>query len=58
MDVAIPRATTSKPIGALLPMMDDGQVDATPVLEYDRLAGIMTQTDFVSAMARKMLYGM
>lgn len=58
MNVAVPRATTSTPIGALLPMMADGQVDAVPVLEYDRLVGIVTQTDLVAAMARRALYGL
>lgn len=56
MNVAVPRATTSTPIGALLPMMADGRVDAVPVLEYDRLVGIVTQTDLVAAMARRALY--
>jgi CBS domain-containing membrane protein len=39
-------------------MMADGQVDAVPVLEYDRLVGIVTQTDLVAAMARRALYGL
>lgn len=58
MNVAVPRATTSTPIGALLPMMADGQVDAVPVLEYDRLVGIVTRTDLVAVMARRALYGL
>lgn len=52
MSVAVPRATTLTPIGVLLPMMADGEVDAVPVLEYDRITGIVTRTDLIAALAR------
>lgn len=52
MSVAVPRATTHTPIGVLLPMMADGEVDAVPVLEYDRITGIVTRTDLIAALAR------
>ena len=52
MSVAGPRATTGTPIGALLPMMAEGDTDAVPVLEYGKIVGIVTQTDLVVALAR------
>ena len=55
MGVAGPRATVNTPIGALLPMMADGDVDAVPVLEQGRIVGIVTRTDLIAAMARKLV---
>ncbi|WP_407696773.1 HPP family protein [Sedimentitalea xiamensis] len=52
MSVAGPRATGNTPIGALLPMMADGDTDAVPVLEYGKIVGIVTRTDLVAALAR------
>ncbi len=48
-----PRATPRTPIGALLAMMADGDVDAVPVLEHGRVTGIVTRTDLIAAMARQ-----
>jgi CBS domain-containing membrane protein len=55
MNVAGPRATRSSPIGSLLPMMADGEVDAIPVLERGRIVGIVTRTDLIAALARQTL---
>ncbi|AJE47413.1 CBS domain-containing membrane protein [Celeribacter indicus] len=52
MSVAGPRATADTPVGALLPMMADGDTDAVPVVEYGRIAGIVTRTDLIAALAR------
>ncbi|ETA52630.1 HPP family protein [Ponticoccus alexandrii] len=52
MSVAGPRATADTPIGALLPMMAEGDTDAVPVLEYGKIVGIVTRTDLVVALAR------
>ncbi len=52
MSVAGPRVTTNTPIGALLPMMADGDTDAVPVVEYGKIVGIVTRTDLVAALAR------
>ncbi|AOZ68024.1 hypothetical protein LPB142_00745 [Rhodobacter xanthinilyticus] len=52
MSVAGPRATGATPIGALLPMMADGDTDAVPVLEYGKIVGIVTRTDLVAALSR------
>lgn len=57
MSVAGPRATAGTPIGALLPMMAEGDVDAVPVLEYARIVGIVTRTDLISALARNAIRG-
>ncbi|MGK7651875.1 HPP family protein [Roseovarius sp. B08] len=57
MSVAGPRAMSHTPIGALLPMMADGDTDAVPVIEYGRIIGIVTRTDLVAALARSALYG-
>lgn len=53
MSVAGPRAAIKTPIGALLAMMANGDVDAVPVLEHGRATGIVTRTDLIAAMARK-----
>ncbi|MCR8828035.1 HPP family protein [Photobacterium sp. TY 1-4] len=52
MSVAGPRATTNTPVGALLPMMADGETDAVPIIEYGKIVGIVTRTDLVAALAR------
>ncbi|MEO1949412.1 hypothetical protein BMI91_10565 [Thioclava sediminum] len=52
MSVASPRATGDTPIGALLPMMAEGDTDAVPVLEYGKIVGIVTRTDLVAALSR------
>ncbi len=53
MSVAGPRASTNTPIGALLPMMADGDTDAVPVIEDGNIVGIVTRTDLVAALARR-----
>ena len=57
MSVAGPRATRATPVAALLPMMADGGVDAVPVLQRDRLVGIVTRTDLIAALARTSVRG-
>ncbi|MGV0819030.1 HPP family protein [Martelella sp. AMO21009] len=52
MQVRGPRAAATTPLSALLPMMADGEVDAVPVLENDRIIGIVTRTDLIAALAR------
>lgn len=55
MAVSGPRALLDTPIAALLPMMADGEVDAVPVIEHGRIVGIVTRTDVIAAMARKLV---
>lgn len=52
MSVAVPRATTGTPVAALLPLLSAGDVDAMPVLKNGVLAGIVTRTDLIAALAR------
>lgn len=51
MSVTEPRAMASTPIAALLPLMADGACDAVPVVEYDKIIGIVTRTDLIAALA-------
>lgn len=53
MSVTVPRAITTTPMSVLMPIMSEGDVDAVPVLEYDRIVGIVTRTDLIAAMARR-----
>ncbi len=55
MGVAGPRGTPDTPLGALLPMMADSDVDAVPILERGRIVGIVTRTDLIAALARSSL---
>lgn len=52
MQADVPHASPSTPLGALLPLMSDGAVDAVPILEGNRIIGIVTRTDLISALAR------
>lgn len=53
MSVASPRATINTPIGALLPIMADGETDAVPIIEHGKIVGIVTRTDLIAAVARR-----
>lgn len=53
MSVAGPRTTGNAPVSTLLPMMADGEVDAVPVLDGNRVVGIVTRTDLIAALARQ-----
>ncbi|MCJ8240662.1 HPP family protein (plasmid) [Rhizobium sp. SSM4.3] len=55
MSVTVPRAIAATPLGALLPLMGDTDVDAVPILEYGKLIGIVTRTDLIAALARSMV---
>jgi CBS domain-containing membrane protein len=54
MQVAGARATPLTPVGALLPMMADGGAEAIPIVVEGRIVGIVTRTDLVSALARRL----
>jgi CBS domain-containing membrane protein len=54
MRVAVPRALATTPLGALLPMMGDSDVDAVPILDYGKLIGIVTRSDLITALARNL----
>ncbi|MDN5567625.1 MAG: HPP family protein [Paracoccus sp. (in: a-proteobacteria)] len=52
MQSDVPHASSATPLGALLPLMANGDVDAVPILEDERIIGIVTRTDLISALAR------
>lgn len=53
MSATGPRVMADTPIGVLLSMMADGDTDAVPVIEDDRIVGIVTRTDLIAALARR-----
>ena len=55
MNTTGPRVASTVPIAALVPLMAAGDVDAVPVLEDERVIGIVTRTDLIRALARKSL---
>ncbi|ABS64157.1 HPP family protein [Parvibaculum lavamentivorans DS-1] len=55
MSVSIPKAAPDTPAGALLPMLAESGCDAVPVLSEECLAGIVTRTDLIAALARRTL---
>ncbi len=52
MQADVPHASPATPLGALLSLMADGDVDAVPILDDKRIIGIVTRTDLISALAR------
>ncbi len=52
MSVGLTTVTKDAPVGALLPLLEDGHSEAVPVMERDRIIGIVTRSDLVSALAR------
>lgn len=54
MNVTVHRAVATTPIGALLLLMGDTDVDAVPILKYGKIVGIVTRTDLIAAMARSL----
>ena len=55
MEVAPPIARQDTPIAALLPFLATHRTDAVPILDGDRIVGIVTQTDLIAALARQSL---
>ncbi|MBL4926546.1 HPP family protein [Fuscibacter oryzae] len=53
MSVVSPRATTATPMAVLLQMMANDDVDAVPVVEYGKIVGIVTRTDLIAVLARR-----
>ena len=51
----LPTARPDTPIAALLPPLASSDTDAVPVLEGERIVGIVTRTDLVAALARESL---
>lgn len=55
MAPSVPFTTADAPVAALLPQMAEGSCDAVPVLDGERLVGIVTRTDLIAALARQSL---
>lgn len=55
MGERLPTATPDTPIAALLPKLASSDTDAVPVLDGDRIVGIVTRTDLIAALARESL---
>ena len=53
MSVGLPSVARDSPVGDLLPLLDDGRAEAVPVMEGERIVGIVTRSDLVSVLARK-----
>ncbi len=51
----LPQVAPDTSVAALLPQMADGHCDAVPVLDGDRIVGIVTRTDLIAALARQSL---
>lgn len=51
MRPVVPVAADS-PAGALIPLLSDGGLQAVPVVEGDRLIGVVTRSDLISALSR------
>jgi CBS domain-containing membrane protein len=57
MSTGLPVAAPDTSAGALLPLLQDGRAEAVPVLDGERLVGIVTRSDLVSALARGIARG-
>lgn len=57
MSVSGPQATSNTPMAVLLHMMANEDVDAVPVVEQGKIVGIVTRTDLIVALARRMSRG-
>ncbi len=55
METTSPRATPDTSLAALVHLMAESDVDAVPVIENERIVGVVTRTDLVAALARSTL---
>ncbi len=55
METTSPRATPSTPLAALVHLMAESEVDAVPVIEDERIVGVVTRTDLIATLARNSL---
>lgn len=55
MDTASPRAAPSTPVAAFFHLMAERETDAVPVIEDERIVGVVTRTDLIAALARSIL---
>lgn len=57
MQTRVAQVAPGTPVGALLPLLSDGGAEAVPVVEGPAIVGIVTRTDLVSALARRLAQG-
>ena len=50
----LPAVSLGTPVGDLLRLLAEGTVDAVPVLRAGMIVGIVTRTDLVAALARRL----
>lgn len=50
----LPQALPDTPVGALIPLLQEGGAEAVPVMDGAVLLGIVTRTDLISALARRL----
>ncbi|SFQ16773.1 HPP family protein [Nitratireductor indicus] len=55
METTSPRAAPSTPLAALVHLMAESEVDAVPVIEDERIVGVVTRTDLIATLARSSL---
>lgn len=53
----LPQARPDTLVGALLPMLEDGAAEAVPIIDGQCLVGIVTRSDLISALARRLARG-
>ncbi|MBC7281602.1 HPP family protein [Hoeflea sp.] len=52
MTTGLPTVVATTPVASLMPLLADGGAEAVPVMQGDRIVGIATRTDLLSAFVR------
>lgn len=55
MESTTPRVEPSTPLAALVHLMAENEIDAVPVIEEERIVGVVTRTDLIATLARSSL---
>jgi len=58
MTTGLPTVVATTPVASLMPLLADGGAEAVPVMQGDRIIGIATRTDLLSAFVRSTARGM
>lgn len=58
MTTGLPTVVATTPVASLMPLLADGGAEAVPVMQGDRIVGIATRTDLLSAFVRSTARGM
>tara|TARA_R110002020_G_scaffold475558_1_gene710933 strand:+ start:52591 stop:53790 length:1200 start_codon:yes stop_codon:yes gene_type:complete len=57
MTTGLPTVVATTPVASLMPLLADGGAEAVPVMQGDRIVGIATRTDLLSAFVRSTARG-